>query len=270
VNNCPKLQSRESFWYHRWKFNQSANTGNGTTDDRARHHFKARRANSARRPQTKPRDRSAQHRPEPAPHRARRRHLHDPALGRRHRRSLLPNRHGHHPRRWTAAHWHDFAESFTLLEGEIEATFRGEKSVVRAGETINISANAPHSFTNAFKQTVRLLCLCVPAGQEEFFVQVGVPVATHMTTPPKLDKTDKAAAMKEGKGTCTQVPHGAFLSPIWDFRAYRQCRPETLSTSVTIGCALKRETPIFRALRKRLYRKGIKRSDSSVEAIFHR
>ncbi|MEY2604663.1 MAG: hypothetical protein QOH31_2458 [Verrucomicrobiota bacterium] len=81
MNNCPKLQSRESFWYHRWKFNQSANTGNGTTDDRARHHFKARRANSARRPQTKPRDRSVQHRPEPAPHRARRRHLHDPALG---------------------------------------------------------------------------------------------------------------------------------------------------------------------------------------------
>jgi hypothetical protein len=270
VNNCPKLQSRESFWYHRWKFNQSANTGNGTTDDRARHHFKARRANSARRPQTKPRDRSVQHRPEPAPHRARRRHLHDPALGDD-----------------TDGRYCLIGMDITLGGGpppigmisrspspssksEIEATFRGEKSVVRAGETINISANAPHSFTNAFKQTVRLLCLCVPAGQEEFFVQVGVPVATHMTTPPKLDKTDKAAAMKEGKGTYTQVPHGAFLSPIWDSRAYRQCRPETLSTSVTIGCALKRETPIFRALRKRLYRKGIKRSDSSVEAIFHR
>src|SRR6201989_2521563 len=46
-------------------------------------------------------------------------------------------------------HRHDFEESFILLEGEIEATFRGEKSVVRAGETINIPANAPHSFTNA-------------------------------------------------------------------------------------------------------------------------
>ena len=31
-------------------------------------------------------------------------------------------------------HRHDFAESFTLLEGEIEATCRGEKSTVRAGE----------------------------------------------------------------------------------------------------------------------------------------
>src|SRR6201995_5499467 len=45
-------------------------------------------------------------------------------------------------------HRHDFEESFTVLEGEIEATFRGEKSVVRAGETIQIPANAPHSFTN--------------------------------------------------------------------------------------------------------------------------
>src|SRR5450755_3135084 len=46
-------------------------------------------------------------------------------------------------------HRHDFEESFTVLEGEIEATFRGKKSVIRAGESINIPANAPHSFTNA-------------------------------------------------------------------------------------------------------------------------
>ena len=32
-------------------------------------------------------------------------------------------------------HRHDFEESFTVLEGEIEATFRGEKSIVHAGQT---------------------------------------------------------------------------------------------------------------------------------------
>src|SRR5271156_5150426 len=63
-------------------------------------------------------------------------------------------------------HRHDFEESFTLLVGEIEATCRGEQSTVRAGETLSIPANAPHSFTNASKETVRLLCLCAPAGQE--------------------------------------------------------------------------------------------------------
>ena len=96
-------------------------------------------------------------------------------------------------------HRHDFEESFTILEGEIEATFRGDKSVACAGETINIPANAPHSFTNASKQTVRLLCLCVPAGQEEFFAQVGVPVATRTTPPPKLDEADQAASMKKAE-----------------------------------------------------------------------
>jgi hypothetical protein len=37
---------------------------------------------------------------------------------------------------------------FTLIEGEIEFTFRGKKSTVRAGSTVNIAANAPHSFLN--------------------------------------------------------------------------------------------------------------------------
>jgi quercetin dioxygenase-like cupin family protein len=96
-------------------------------------------------------------------------------------------------------HRHDFEESFTLLVGEIEATFRGEKSMVRAGETLSIPANAPHSFTNASKEIVRLLCLCAPAGQEEFFAQVGVPVATRTTPPQKLDKDAQAAAMKKAE-----------------------------------------------------------------------
>ena len=96
-----------------------------------------------------------------------------------------------------AAHRHDFGESFMLLEGEIEATFRGEQSTVRAGETLHIPANAPHRFTNASKGNVRLLCLCAPAGQEEFFAQVGVPVATRLTPPPKLDKEAQGAFMKK-------------------------------------------------------------------------
>lgn len=94
-------------------------------------------------------------------------------------------------------HRHDFEESFTLLEGEIEATFRGEKSVVRAGETLSIPANAPHSFTNASQQTARLLCICSPAGQEEFFARIGVAVATRTTPPPKPDKASLEVLMKK-------------------------------------------------------------------------
>src|SRR5215510_15200670 len=31
-------------------------------------------------------------------------------------------------------HRHDFEEMFSVLEGEIEASFRGEKTIIRAGE----------------------------------------------------------------------------------------------------------------------------------------
>lgn len=48
-------------------------------------------------------------------------------------------------------HRHDFEEMFAILEGEIEVTFRGAKSVVRAGETANIPANAPHQFRNSLR-----------------------------------------------------------------------------------------------------------------------
>lgn len=89
-------------------------------------------------------------------------------------------------------HRHDFEEMFTLLEGEIEVTFRGEKSTVRTGETVNIPANAPHFFQNVSEQPVRLLCMCSPAGQEEFFMEVGVPVASRTTPAPKLDEAAQA------------------------------------------------------------------------------
>jgi len=94
-------------------------------------------------------------------------------------------------------HRHDFEETFVLLEGELEATFRGEKRTVRGGDTIHIPANALHQFHNASSKPVRMLCICSPAGQEEFFKQVGTPVATRTTPPPKVDAAQEAAFIKK-------------------------------------------------------------------------
>ena len=66
-------------------------------------------------------------------------------------------------------HRHDFEETFSVLEGEIEVTFRGQASRVRAGQTANVPANAPHTFRNATDRTVRLLCTVSPSGLEEYF-----------------------------------------------------------------------------------------------------
>ena len=94
-------------------------------------------------------------------------------------------------------HRHDFEESFILLDGELQATFRGEKRMVRAGETIHIPANAPHQFHNASSKPVRMLCICSSAGQEEFFKEMGIPVATRTTPPPKVDAAQEAAFIKK-------------------------------------------------------------------------
>jgi len=90
-------------------------------------------------------------------------------------------------------HRHDFEELFTVLSGEIRATFRGDTVAVRAGETINIPVNAPHSFTNPGPEPARLLCPCAPAGQERFFIEVGQPVATRTSPPDPLDAEAEAA-----------------------------------------------------------------------------
>jgi quercetin dioxygenase-like cupin family protein len=89
-------------------------------------------------------------------------------------------------------HRHDFEETFSILEGELEVTFRGSKRVVQAGTTINIPANAPHQFHNSSSDPARMLCICSPAGQEEFFLEVGTPVATRTMPPPILDEAAQA------------------------------------------------------------------------------
>jgi uncharacterized cupin superfamily protein len=88
---------------------------------------------------------------------------------------------------------------FTLLEGELEFVFRGERSIVRAGSTVNIPANAPHSFVNKSGAVARMLCLCAPAGQEEFFMAVGDPVASRTSPPPSLSLEERAERGKKAQ-----------------------------------------------------------------------
>jgi len=68
-----------------------------------------------------------------------------------------------------------------------------------AGETVNIPANAPHGFRNGSSQAARLLCMCTPSGQEEFFVAVGVPVTSRTDPPPTLDGETQAAFFAKSK-----------------------------------------------------------------------
>jgi uncharacterized cupin superfamily protein len=101
---------------------------------------------------------------------------------------------------------------FTILDGEIEVTFRGVKSVVRVGETANIPANAPHHFRNTSVRPARLLCLCSPAGQEEYFMAIGIPVASRTAPYPKLDEASQAALKAKAEALASQY-RTEFLDP---------------------------------------------------------
>ncbi|MCU1645249.1 MAG: hypothetical protein JWN03_5524 [Nocardia sp.] len=90
-------------------------------------------------------------------------------------------------------HRHDFEEMFSVLEGEVEVTFRGQTLTARAGETINVPANSPHSFRNLGDSPARLLCMCAPAGQDEFFVLVGQAVKSRVDPPEPLDADAQGA-----------------------------------------------------------------------------
>lgn len=109
-------------------------------------------------------------------------------------------------------HRHDFEEMFTVLDGEIVLTFRDTTAVLRIGETVNIPANAPHQFRNESDRPARLLCLCAPAGQEEFFLALGTPVASRTAPPPPLDATTQAT-LKATSEALAPTYRTEFLQP---------------------------------------------------------
>ncbi|HEU4321834.1 MAG TPA: cupin domain-containing protein [Roseiflexaceae bacterium] len=109
-------------------------------------------------------------------------------------------------------HRHDFEEMFTLLEGELLFTFRGETTVVRAGETVNVPANAPHSFINNSGRPARMLCMCAPAGLDAFFLAVGDRVASRTAPPPVLDEAGRAERMTKALALAAEY-RTEFLHP---------------------------------------------------------
>lgn len=73
---------------------------------------------------------------------------------------------------------------------------------------MNIAANAPPFFRNTSDRPARLLCMCTPAGQEEFFVSVSDPVSSRIAPLPTLHKDERAERVQKRKGTRGQIPNG--------------------------------------------------------------
>jgi uncharacterized cupin superfamily protein len=90
-------------------------------------------------------------------------------------------------------------EVFNVLEGTVEVMFRGAKSTARPGETVSIPANAPHAFKNVSTAPARLLCTVSPAGEDDFFLEIGDRVPTRTGPLPALDEPARKARAEKAK-----------------------------------------------------------------------
>jgi quercetin dioxygenase-like cupin family protein len=94
-------------------------------------------------------------------------------------------------------HRHDFEEMFTVMEGEVELTVRGETVRAAAGASVNVPANAPHSFKNTADRPRAAPVHVHAPGQEEFFLTTGDLVEGRTTPPPPLGPAERAARMTQ-------------------------------------------------------------------------
>src|SRR5690349_17747739 len=84
-------------------------------------------------------------------------------------------------------------EGFFVLEGEITFTVNGERIVAKGGTFANMPVGTPHTFKNESGRPAKMLILLAPAGLEQMFFEVGVPLTEDATTaqPPTQEEIDK-------------------------------------------------------------------------------
>jgi quercetin dioxygenase-like cupin family protein len=99
-------------------------------------------------------------------------------------------------------------EGFYVLEGEITFTVNGERVVATAGMFANMPVGTPHSFKNESVRPARMLISVAPAGLEQMFFEVGVPLAEGATTapPPTKDEIEKLLAVAPKYGIEILLP----------------------------------------------------------------
>lgn len=68
-------------------------------------------------------------------------------------------------------------ESFYILEGTITFHVDGKPVVATAGMFANMPVGTLHSFTNASDRPAKMIISVAPAGLEQMFFEVGVPLA---------------------------------------------------------------------------------------------
>ena len=80
----------------------------------------------------------------------------------------------------------DFQESFYIIDGEIEVKSEVSTYAAKKGAFVSIpKGGIVHCFKNKTDQVAHILCTVVPSGLEEFFMEIGQPVAIGAFLPPR-------------------------------------------------------------------------------------
>jgi quercetin dioxygenase-like cupin family protein len=96
-------------------------------------------------------------------------------------------------------------ETFYVIAGEVVVRSETQTYTARQGAVVEIpKGGAIHSFSNESDALAHLLCVVVPAGLDEFFAEIGQPVAAGQFLPkPDLSVEDlkklQAIAARRGQ-----------------------------------------------------------------------
>jgi quercetin dioxygenase-like cupin family protein len=99
-------------------------------------------------------------------------------------------------------------EGFRVLEGEITFVIGGQRLIASAGTFANMPVGTPHSFKNESDKPARMLILVAPAGLEQMFFEVGVPLPPGATTaaPPTNEEIGKLLDVAPRYGIEIKLP----------------------------------------------------------------
>jgi len=99
----------------------------------------------------------------------------------------------------------NFYESFYIVDGEVEVHSEAGVYTAKKGSFVVVpEGGIVHYFKNVSDKMAQLLCMVVPAGLEEFFEEIGDPVAAGEFLPPspmtpETIKNLQAIAQKHGQ-----------------------------------------------------------------------
>jgi len=103
------------------------------------------------------------------------------------------------PQNGPGPHSHaDFYESFYIVDGEVEVHSEAGTYTAQKGAFVLIpEGGVIHYFKNVSDKMAQLLCTVVPAGLEDFFEEIGEPVAAGQFLPPPPMDTESIKRIQD-------------------------------------------------------------------------